>query len=79
MRGHVIEPPAAAVEARERRCQDPIALAAHDAETRITRGHHGERLVIIARPIADAARAPERPKRVAVTSTKIADLHRRPY
>ena len=79
MRRDVIEPAAAAVESREGGGNDAIALAAHDAEPRVARGHRGKRHVVIAWAVADAARAPEPAQRVAVVLTQIAYLHRRPY
>ena len=79
VRGDVIHPAPAAIEASERRRDEAIAFAADDAESGVARCHRRERRIVIARPVADAARAPQRPKLVAVTLAKVAYLHRRPY
>ena len=69
MCGDVIEPAATAVEAGERGRNDAIFLTPDDAESRVARRHRGERGIVIARPVADTARAPERAKLVAVAAT----------
>jgi len=79
MRGDVIQPTATAIEAGERGGDDAIAFAADDAEPRVARRHRGERGIVIARSVADAAGAPKRAKLVAVALAKVADLHLRPY
>jgi len=75
----VVEPSATAIETGERGRYEAVALRANDAETGVARRHRGERRIVIARSIADAARTPERAKRVAIVPSKVAYLHRRPY
>jgi len=75
----VIQPAATAVESGERGRDDAIAFNTDDAQSRVARHHRGERCIVVTRPIADAARAPERAKRIAIARSKIADLHCRPY
>jgi len=75
----VVQPPATAIETGERGGDESTVFAADDAEPRVARRHCSERCIVIARSIADAARAPERAKRVAIVRSKIAYLHRHPY
>ena len=79
MRGDVVEPAAAAIEAGERGRDDATLFAPDDAEPGVSRRHRRERRIVVAGSIADAARAPERAKLVAIALAKLADLHRRPY
>ncbi len=79
MRGDVIQPAAAAVEAGEGGGHDAIAVAADDAQARVPRRHRRERRIVVARPVANPARAPKRAKLVAVALAKVAYLHGRPY
>ena len=79
MRGDVIQPAAAAVEAGEGGGHDATAVAADDAQARVPSCHCRERRIVIARPVANPASAPKRAKLVAVALAKVAYLHGRPY